>query len=185
MLVVGLIVFITISLLLFLLSMIWPPDSPWSPWWRTNSKIARSIIKTAAISKNDFIYDLGCGDGVLLMTAGKLVGAKGVGVEIDPSRVLIARIRIIMSGLRSLIKIKRGDLFKEDLSRASVVVVYLVPKTLKRLEEKFYKELRAGTKIVSYVYPIEYLPEVARDKKNQVYVYEVLAPNKSNNGKKR
>jgi len=112
------------------------------------------------------------------------VGARGIGVEIDPSRVLIARIRIITSGLGSLVKITRGDLFKEDLSRASVVVVYLVPKTLKRLEEKFYKELHLGTRVVSYVYPIEYLTEIARDKKNQVYIYEVLGPNKSSNGKK-
>ena len=185
MLYVGFLVLATIFLLMFLLSMVWPPDSPWSPWWRTNGKIARSIIKTAKISKHDFIYDLGCGDGVLLVTAAQKVGAQGIGVEIDPARVLIARLRILLHGLNQNIHIKRGDLFKEDISQASVIVVYLVPKTLKRLEEKFRKELKIGTRIVSYVYPIEYFPEIARDQKNQVFVYEVSYRNKSSNGKKR
>lgn len=153
--------------------MIWPPDSPWSPWWRTNSKIARSIIKTANIDKDDYIYDLGCGDGTLLLTAGKQVGARGVGVEIDPARVFVARIRMMSSKLKGKIVIKRGDLFKENISQATVVVVYLVPKTLGRLEEKFRNELKEGTRIVSFVYPIDYFPEVASDKKNQVYVYKV------------
>lgn len=153
--------------------MVWPPDSPWSPWWRTNGKVARSIIKTAKINKDDFVYDLGCGDGTLLVTAAQKVDAKGIGVEIDPARVLIARVRIFLHGLNRNIHIKRGDLFKEDISQASVIVVYLVPKTLKRLEAKFRKELKIGTRIVSFVYPIDYFPQIAGDKENQVYVYKV------------
>lgn len=172
-----LIVAITLFLLLFLLSMIWPPDSPWSPWWRTNGKVAQSMLKLAKVTKNDIIYDLGCGDGTLLLNAAKLKGAKGVGIEIDPSRVLIAQVRLLLGGANSLVSIKRKDLFSEDISQASVVVVYLVPKTLKRLESKFSKELKPGTKIISYVYPIDYLPLVGRDDKKQINLYEI--PRKS------
>lgn len=173
MLLSGLVVFVTLLLLLFLFSMIWPPDSPWSPWWRTNRKVAEAIVKVANITKDDSLYDLGCGDGTALITAAKLKGAHGIGIEIDPSRVAIAKFRVLVGGLHDKLTIKKGDLFAEDISQASVVIVYLIPKTLNRLEEKFRTELKPGTRIVSYVYPITYFPEIERDKKNQIYVYEV------------
>jgi len=168
-----LIVGITISLLLFLLSMIWPPDSPWSPWWRTNGKVARAMINLAEITESDTIYDLGCGDGTLLLTAAKLKKTRGVGLEIDPSRVFIAKVRTVVEGVGKLVVIKRKDLFSEDISKASVVVVYLVPKTLKKLESKFIEELKPGTKVISYVYPINYLPLINRDEKNQINLYKI------------
>jgi len=153
--------------------MIWPPDSPWSPWWRTNGKVARAIIKLAAITKDDVIYDLGCGDGTVLLIAATLKKTKGVGIEIDPSRVLIARMRMIIGRVNKTVTIKRGDLFLEDLSQASVIVVYLVPKTLKKLEAKFLKELKPGTRIISYVYPIDYLPLIDKDEKVQIKLYKI------------
>lgn len=161
--------------------MIWPPDSPWSPWWRTNGKVARAMIKLAAITKNDIIYDLGCGDGTVLLTAAKSKQARGIGLEIDPSRVLIAKARIMFEGVTRLVTIKRKDLFLEDISEASVVVVYLVPKTLKRLETKFMTELKPGTRVISYVYPISYLPLIGKDEKRQINLYAI--PKKINKQK--
>src|SRR6266513_888235 len=102
-------VVLTIFLLLFLLSMVWPPDSPWSPWWRTNKRIARMQCRLAKVGKNDVVYDLGCGDGTALITAAKEFGARGVGVEIDPSRFWIAKIRVYVNGLSSRIKIERKN----------------------------------------------------------------------------
>lgn len=169
----GLILLITTGLLLFLLSMVWPPDSPWSPWWRTNGKVAKTIVKTAGISKDDYLIDLGCGDGVVLVTAATVKGAKGYGVEIDPSRVFLAKLRAFVRGVSDKVTIHRGDLFATSIGDATVVIVYLIPKTLKRLEDKFLKELKPGTRVVSYIYPIPYLPEVARDEKEQVYVYKI------------
>lgn len=184
MLLTFLIALVTLSLLLFLLSMVWPPDSPWSPWWRTNVKVAKAIVQAAKITRDDVIYDLGCGDGTALITAAKLKGASGIGIEIDPSRVVIAKLRILLNRLGGKVTIHRGDLFKTDISSASVVFVYLIPKTLNRLEEKFRKELRPGTRIVSYVYPIPYFPQVASDTKHQVHVYEVPGRKRLlNNGK--
>jgi len=168
-----LLVIITVALLLFLLSMVWPPDSPWSPWWRTNSKVAKAMIKLADINKDDILYDLGCGDGTLLLTASSSKGTTGVGIEIDPSRVFIARVRILLDGLGDKITIKRKNLFDEDISRATVVSVYLIPQTLRKLESKFIRELRPGTRVISYVYPIDYLPQIARDEKNHITIYEI------------
>ena len=150
--------------------MIWPPDSPWAPWWRTNKETAAAICTLARISHHDTVYDLGCGDGEVLMLAGKKYGAKGVGIEVDPLRFLISLIRVKMNGLGHNVVIKRKNLFEENVSNASVVVVYLVPKTLARLKPKFLKELKKGTRIVSFRYEID-LPLAKIDKKNNLHLY--------------
>lgn len=167
------IVGIILVLLLALLSMIWPPDSPWSPWWRTNKKVAKVICEKAQISSYDTVYDLGCGDGSVLLTAAKEYGAEGVGVDVDPLRVWVAKLRMMLGKVAGQVSIRRENLFQTDISPASVVIVYLVPKTLNRLEKKFREELTPGTRIVSYIYQIPYLPLIAEDSRHKVYVYEI------------
>lgn len=169
-----LIVFIfllTIILLLFLLSMIWPPDSPWSPWWRTNKRIAKIMCKLAKITNKDVIYDLGSGDGQALLAASKR-GASGVGIEIDPIRAWISKLIFRLNGVDLKVKVVKKNFFDVDLAPATVVFAYLVPKTLARLKPKLLKELRPGTKMVTFVYKID-LPLIAEDKKNEVYVYQI------------
>ncbi len=165
-------IFITLVLLFFLLSMIWPPDSPWSPWWRTNKKIARIQCKLGKITKNDIVYDLGCGDGTALMIAAKEFGACGVGVEIDLLRYWYARCAFWLTGQAKKLKIERKNFFAVDISPATVVIMYLIPKTLNKLKPKLVKELRPGTRIVTFVYQID-LPLIAKDEKNEVYVYQI------------
>ena len=135
--------------------MVWPPNSPWAPWWRTNRETARAICELAEITMSDLVYDLGCGDGTLIITAAKEYGAKVVGIEIDPLRFLSSMIRIIFNGLSSRVAVKRENFFNTDLSKATVVVMYLIPKTLNLLLPKFKKELKKGTRIVSYKYPLK------------------------------
>jgi tRNA A58 N-methylase Trm61 len=161
---------VTILFLFFLLSMVWPPDSPWAPWWRTSKKTARAICKLADVQKEDIVYDLGSGEGTALLIAAKEFGATGVGVEIDFSRVIFSKIILKINGLSNKVKIKRGNLFKQDISEASVIFVYLVPKTLDRLLPKFKKELKKGTRIVSYKYEMN-LPLKKYDKENQIRLY--------------
>lgn len=153
--------------------MFWPPDSPWAPWWRTDKKTAEAICKLVKVNKKDTIYDLGCGDGELILLAVKKYGASAVGIEIDPARYLYTKIRVIINKLNSRIKLKRKNFFKENISGASIVVVYLVPKTLDKLKVKFLQELKPGTRIVSYKYEMD-LPLVAFDKKNDVRVYKIF-----------
>lgn len=166
------IILITIVLLLTLLSMVWPPDSPWSPWWRTNAKRARLICKFANVNEDDVVYDLGSGDGTLLITAAKEFGAKAVGVEIDPFREWISRLAILINGLNSKVKIVRKNFFEADIRGASVLFMYLIPKTLARLKPKILKEIKPGTRIVTFVYKID-LPIIKQDLKNEIYLYEV------------
>lgn len=152
--------------------MIWPPDSPWSPWWRTNTKRARLVCKFANVNDSDVVYDLGSGDGTLLITAAKEFGARAVGVEIDPLRVWISKIAILFSGQKKQIRIVRKNFFEADIKDVTVLFMYLVPKTLARLKPKILKEISPGTRIVTFVYKID-LPLIQQDLENEIYLYEV------------
>jgi predicted RNA methylase len=165
-------VFITLVLLLYLLSMVWPPDSPWSPWWRTNSKRSRLICKLANVTNKDVVYDLGCGDGTLLITAAREFGAKAVGVEIDPFRVWYAKLAVLFTGQGGRVKIVRKNFFDAEIGDATVVFMYLIPKALAKLKPKLIEELKPGTRVVTFVYRID-LPVVHEDFKNEIYLYEI------------
>lgn len=171
-LVTFLVVLATLVLLLLLLSMIWPPDSPWSPWWRTNQKRSRLICKMAGVKKGDVVYDLGSGDGMLLLTAAKEFGAMAKGVEIDLFRVWYSKIAALLMGQSGRVKIVRKNFFDVDVRDASVVFMYLVPKALAKLKPKLIEELKPGTRVVTFVYKID-LPIVREDLKNEIYLYEV------------
>ena len=159
-----------IAFLLLVLSMLWPPDSPWAPWWRTNKKVTRAMCRLAKVGEKDIVYDLGSGDGTVLITAAKEFGAKGVGIEIDVLRAFISTLVIRINRAVDRVTIKRKNFFDEDISKASVIFVYLVPKALGRLLPKFKKELKKGTRIVSYRYEIN-LPLKKYDKENNIRLY--------------
>lgn len=172
-----------IILLLIALSFVWPPDSPWSPWWRTDKEAARDACRLAGVTKNDVVYELGSGDGEFILTAAREFGAKkAVGIEIDPTRYLISKIRChpMASPLgekkqkarsKNAIFI-RQDFKKVSLSEATVVYFYLVPNVIKRLMPKLKKELLPGTRIVSYRYKVP-LKQLKMDKKNKMYLYKI------------
>ncbi len=167
----NLILICIILFLLLLLSMVWPPDSPWAPWWRTNKKTAKVICKIANINSKDVVYDLGCGDAEVLLQAA-LLGASGVGIEIDPLRALVANLRVKKNNFQDKITIEKKNFFEEDLSKATVIIVYLVPKTLEKLISKFEKELKKGTRIVSFRYKMN-LSVKEIDNKNKIYLYVI------------
>ena len=150
--------------------MVWPPDSPWAPWWRTSKKTARAMCNLAKVKKGDIVYDLGSGEGTALLIAAKEFEAKGVGVEIDPLRFFYSKFILKTNGLSNKVTIKKGNLFKQDISEASAIFVYLVPKTLERLLPKFKKELKKGTRIVSFRYEMN-LNLKTYDKENEIRLY--------------
>lgn len=172
MFILDLIIVLIIVFLLIILSMVWPPDSPWAPWWRTPDWKIRESLKLAKVTKSDLIYDLGSGDGRTLILAAKEFGAKGVGIEIDPLRFIISKTLVKLNRVSSKVKIKRKNFFNEDLSGATVIFVYLVPRALERLRPKLLKELKKGTKLISYRYKID-LPLVKYDKENDIRLYRI------------
>lgn len=171
-LITNVVLLLIIVFLFLLLSMFWPPDSPWAPWWKTNKKVARAMCRLAKLNKGDIVYDLGCGDSTALIIAAKEFGAKGVGIEIDPLRFFISSMLLHSNRLSDKVEIVRRNFFDVNISDATVVFVYLVPRVLKKLKPKFLKELKPGTLIVSYKYEIS-LSLVRHNKANDIYLYKI------------
>lgn len=167
------IAFILIVILLLLLSAVWPPDSPWSPWWKTYKKTGKAVIKLARITSADKVYELGSGDGEFLLLVARETKAKCIGIEIDPLRHFIAAVRVKLGHLNSHITLKKKSFYDENLSSATVVYVYLIPRVLKKLTPKFKKELKKGTRIISYRYAIPDLKLIKEDNIEKLYLYKI------------
>src|SRR2546429_4998920 len=115
-------------------------------------------LKLGGIRGGDVVYDLGSGDGRLVITAAKRFGARGVGVELQTELVEMARIGAKQEGVADRVKFVQGDLFQADIRSASVVMLYLLPRYVTRLVPRLRAELRPGTRIVSNDYPLSPWP---------------------------
>lgn len=170
--IVNISLLLLIFALLILLSAIWPPDSPWSPWWKTDRKTSSAIIKLAKITKKDVVYELGSGDGEFCLFVAKKVGAKCVGIEIDPLRHYQSRLRAKFQKTGDGVNFLRKDFKKVNVSPATVVYFYLVPKAIERILPKLKKELRPGTRIISYKYEAP-LKQIGEDENHKLYLYKI------------
>jgi SAM-dependent methyltransferase len=122
------------------------PDVHFVP---TDTIKVREMLTAAQVDAKDLVYDLGCGDGRIVISAVKKYGARGVCVDIDPVRIKESKNNADTAGVRSRIEFVEGDLFEQDLSKATVVALYLLPSLNERLRPKLFKEVRPGTRIVS------------------------------------
>lgn len=127
------------------------PDCVFVP---TPHDIVEKMLEMAKVQKDDVIYDLGCGDGRIVVQAAKKRGCRGVGFEIVPELAQKGRDSAKENGVSHLVTIKEEDLFQADMSEATVLPMYLLPKMLKELKPKLAK-LKPGTRIVSHDYRIE------------------------------
>jgi precorrin-6B methylase 2 len=115
----------------------------------TPPEVVRTMLELAAVGPGDVVYDLGCGDGRVVIEAAKL-GAHGVGVDLDPQRVAEAHANARAAGVADRVEIREGDLFETDVSPASVVMLFLQPELNLRLRPRLLAELRPGSRIVSH-----------------------------------
>jgi hypothetical protein len=120
-----------------------------APWVPTSMPMVNKMLTMAEVGPDDVVYDMGCGDGRLVVTAARKYGARAVGIEIDPLRYLWCQFLITLLFLRKRVEIRYGNFFNHDLSEATVITCYLLPKTNLKLEEKLMQELRSGTRVVS------------------------------------
>lgn len=125
------------------------PDVMFVP---TPEPVVQAMLKMADVKPGDMVYDLGSGDGRIVINAAKNFGARGIGVDIDPKRVKEARRNVKRAGVESRVRIVQGDLFEMDLSKASVVTLYLLQRLNEKLRPKLLRELRPGTRIVSQTF---------------------------------
>src|SRR5215469_4594605 len=121
-------------------------DVPYVP---TTEEAVRTMLKLAEVKKTDVVYDLGCGDGRIVVAAAKTYGARAVGIDIDPQRIAEAKENAKRAGVENRVRFEENDLFKADIHEASVVTLFLLSNVNRRLEPKLRSELRPGTRIVS------------------------------------
>jgi SAM-dependent methyltransferase len=122
------------------------PDVIYVP---TPQDVVDKMLEMAQVKKDDVVYDLGCGDGRIVVTAAKKFGAKGIGFDIDPERIKDSLKNVKDNKVEKLVEIKQEDIFKLDLSKANVITLYLLPELNVRLIPQLEK-LKPGSRIVSH-----------------------------------
>ena len=125
------------------------PDVVYVP---TPQPVVEAMLRLAEVKRTDVVYDLGSGDGRIVIAAAKLHGARGVGVEIDPALIKKARANAAAAGVADRVRFVAQDLFKTDLRPATVVTLYLLQSLNERLRPKLVRELRPGARVVSHVF---------------------------------
>lgn len=123
------------------------PEVPYVP---TPDDVVAEMLRMANVNKDDVVYDLGCGDGRIVITAVKETGCRGVGIDIDPVRIKESQENAIRAGVSDRVKFMLGDLFAVDISHASVVTLYLLSRVNLKLRPKLFRELAPGTRVVSH-----------------------------------
>mmetsp|Transcript_37326 Transcript_37326/g.81300 ORF Transcript_37326/g.81300 Transcript_37326/m.81300 type:complete len:237 (-) Transcript_37326:578-1288(-) len=116
---------------------------------------ATELLDLAKVTARDVVYDLGCGDGRVVITAARERGARGVGVELDDKAVLKAKESVEREGVRDLVDILHKDVFEVDISKATVVFMYLLPTGNKSVGQKLLAECRPGTRVVTYIFKMD------------------------------
>jgi len=116
----------------------------------TTTEVVARMLDVANVKPLDVVYDLGCGDGRIVIAAAKKYGTRGVGVDLDPARIREAQANAKKAGVENLVTFRVGDLFETDLTEATVVTLYLLPELNRRLKPKLFAELAPGARVVSH-----------------------------------
>lgn len=166
------IIFLVIILLIIIvaISIIWPLSigAAWSP---SSKRVVNKILDMAEVDSHDIIYDLGSGDGRIVAHAAWKFDTIGIGIEADPFRVVWSKIKLYLMGLNGQTKIIWGDIFKQDLGYATVVTVFLWQRTNEKLKRKLQRELKPGTRVISYIWTFSDWTPVAVDDEDRIYLY--------------
>lgn len=157
------------------------PDAPQlAPYVPTPQEVVDRMLALANVQKNDFVVDLGCGDGRIPVTAAKKYGARGLGVDIDPVRIAEANANAKAAGVEHLVTFKLQDALKTDVSNATLVTTYLLSASNLRLRPILTKTMKPGARIVTHNFSMgDWAPEKsdtfkdANGRSRTVYLYRV------------
>jgi precorrin-6B methylase 2 len=127
------------------------PDVIYVP---TPQEVVEKMLEVARVTKDDLVYDLGCGDGRIVVTAARKYGCKAVGFDIDPRRIKESKANVKKNKVGKLVQIKQQDIFTLDLSKASVVTLYLLPRLNVKLIPQLEK-MKPGSRIVSHAFAMK------------------------------
>lgn len=127
------------------------PDVPYVP---TTEEAVQAMLKLAGVT-TDIVYDLGCGDGRIVIAAAKTYGARGIGIDINPVRIAEAKKNAQKAGVENLVRFEENDLFQADIHEASVVTLFRLPEINLKLRPKLLHDLKPGTRIVSNTFDMD------------------------------
>ncbi len=149
------------------------PEVPYVP---TPQEVVVEMLKMAGVTQNDIVYDLGCGDGRIVITAAKVFGARGVGVDIDPNLIQQSNENARKAGVTDRVKFIEEDLFKTDIREASVVTLYLLPELNLQLRPKLLRDLRPGSRIVAHEFDMaDWKPDrIGKSPKVKLYYHPAI-----------
>ena len=120
------------------------------PYVPTPQEIVDRMLELAQVKKGDVVYDLGSGDGRIVITAAKKYGVKAIGFEIDPDRIKESRENIRKEGVGNLVEIRQQDIRTVDLSQVSVLTMYLLPEVNLMIRPNIWKQMKSGSRVVSH-----------------------------------
>lgn len=126
-----------------------------SPFVTSPPEVVERMLALAGVTPRDFVVDLGSGDGRIVIAAARRYGAQAMGVEYDPKLVALSRKNASEQGVSDRTRFVEGDLFKVDLSRATVITVYLLPDVNRKLRDKLFAELKPGSRLVAHDFDME------------------------------
>ena len=138
------------------------------------------MLTTARVSANDVVYDLGCGDGRIIIEAARQHGARGVGIDIDPTRIAESRANAARAGVSELTTFVEADMFETSVTPATVVMLYLIPSLNRRLRSQLLHELNPGARVLSHGFDMEdWVPVETVDFAGRlVYLWSIAASDK-------
>ncbi len=139
----------------------------------TSKNLVNKMLEMLEIGSGDVLYDLGSGDGRIVMEAVKKYDINAVGIEADPLRVLWSRLFIFFYGIHGKSKIKWGNFFNEDISEATAITLFLGDKANQKLKYKLKNELKEGTPVVSYVWTFDDWIPTKVNEKDRIYLYKI------------
>ena len=122
-------------------------DVPYEP---SSGEVVGTMLEIAGVGKDDFVYDLGCGDGRIVIAAVQKAGARGVGVDLDPKRIKESQENARKANVTDRVQFFQQDLFQTEIGNATVVMLYLWPEVNLKLRPKLFRELKPGTRVVSH-----------------------------------
>lgn len=131
-----------------------------APYVPTPQEVVERMLELAQVTAKDVVYDLGCGDGRIVITAAKKYGARGVGLDIDPERIAESKANAEKAGVTGLVEFRLQDAMTADVSPATVVTLYLLSSSNLKLRPRLTKQLRPGARIVSHAFSMgDWVPD--------------------------
>ena len=135
-----------------------------APYVPTPYDVVNRMLELAEVTRDDVVYDLGCGDGRIVITAAERFGARGVGIDYDPERIAEANANAARRGVQDLVTFIRQDAMEADVSEATVVTLYLLSSSNRKLRPILTRQLRPGARIVSHAFRMgDWRPDVTRE----------------------